>query len=250
MHSYKSVWDWPNNLGCPLATGLATLLKAFPRHMSYEGNGNQMYSRSQKKLMAIDSGVKISVCAELAHSAPFLSKDHLGLIIEFRRSLGFWLIFFSAWRVCECSGSVCVCVYIFLCNSVGSWLWQCLIVPSVLTRTFNVPTGARKAIVPTASALRAVPASLRDGGWQGLAQLGPQLRDARFPPPFVLMVFKGFWDQESRFPTPLITSTVLRAAKWQPAHPHCSPWQAFFWANLPGDYKILCIRKQCLFSYL
>lgn len=108
---------------------------------------------------------------------------------------------------------MCVCVYIFLCNSVGSWLWQCLIVPSVLARTFKVPTGAWKAIVSNTSALHAAPDTPRDGGWQGLAQLGPQLWDACFPPPFVLMVFQGFSDQESRFPTPLITSTVLRDAE-------------------------------------
>lgn len=82
---------------------------------------------------------------------------------------------------------VCVCVYIFLCNAVGSWLWPCLIVPSVLTRTFDVPTRTPKAVVCTASAPGAAPATWRDGGWQGLAQLGPQLRNACFPPPFVLM---------------------------------------------------------------
>lgn len=48
-----------------------------------------------------------------------------------------------------------------------------------------------------------------------------------FLPLFGLVVLKGFWDQESRFPTP-ITSTLLRAAEWQLAHPHCSPCQALF----------------------
>lgn len=62
--------------------------------------------------------------------------------------------------------------------------------PSALTGAFNVPDGAWKAIVPTASAPQVAPAALRDGGWQGLAQLGPQLWDACFPPPFLLMVFK------------------------------------------------------------
>lgn len=79
---------------------------------------------------------------------------------------------------------MCVCVYIFLCNSVGSWLLQCLIVPSVLTSMFNVPTRAWKAIVSTAHTPKAAPAMLRDGGWQGLVQLGPQLQDACFPSPF------------------------------------------------------------------
>lgn len=160
--------------------------------------------------------------------------------------MGFWLIFFSAWSMCECSRSLCVCVYIFFCNSVGSWLWQCLIVPSVLTRIVNVPTGAWKAIVSSASAPWAAPAALRGGGWQGLAQLGPQLWDACFPPPFVLLVFQGFWDQESRFPTPPITSTVLQAGEWQPAHPHCSPWQECFLGKSPCGLHSFLHKKAVL----
>lgn len=74
----------------------------------------------------------------------------------------------------------------------------------------------------------AAPAVMRDGGWQGFAQLKSQLWDVCFLPPFVLMVLKGSWD----FPAPLITSTVLVAAGWQTAHPHGAR-QALFLGQSP-----------------
>lgn len=64
-------------------------------------------------------------------------------------------------------------VYIFLCDSAGSRLRRCLIVPSVLTRRFGVPSEARRPIVPAACTPRAAPAGTRGGRRQGLTRRGP-----------------------------------------------------------------------------